>query len=46
MKDVIAYLRLVQNPFDTVSLTRVINVPARGIGAKTHRGASSAGPSR
>jgi DNA helicase II / ATP-dependent DNA helicase PcrA len=34
IKDVIAYLRLVQNPFDEVSLGRVINVPARGIGDK------------
>jgi DNA helicase II / ATP-dependent DNA helicase PcrA len=35
IKDVLAYLRLVQNPFDTVSLARVINVPSRGIGQKT-----------
>ncbi|NUQ69242.1 MAG: UvrD-helicase domain-containing protein [Chthonomonadales bacterium] len=33
VKDVIAYLRLVRNPHDAVSLKRVINVPARGIGA-------------
>jgi DNA helicase-2/ATP-dependent DNA helicase PcrA len=33
VKDVIAYLRLIQNPVDTVSLRRVLNVPARGIGA-------------
>jgi DNA helicase-2/ATP-dependent DNA helicase PcrA len=32
---VLAYLRLVHNPHDAVSLARVINVPARGIGAKT-----------
>lgn len=35
VKDVVAYLRLVRNPFDDVSLQRVINVPARGIGNRT-----------
>lgn len=35
IKDVLAYLRLVQNPSDSVSLTRIINVPVRKIGAKT-----------
>ncbi len=35
IKDVLAYLRIVNNPADTVSLQRVINVPARGIGEKT-----------
>jgi DNA helicase-2/ATP-dependent DNA helicase PcrA len=32
IKDALAYLRLVINPHDDVSLRRVINVPARGIG--------------
>ncbi len=35
VKDVIAYLRLIHNPFDSLSLVRVINVPARGIGQRT-----------
>ncbi len=35
VKDAIAYLRLVHNPHDSVSMARVINTPARGIGAKT-----------
>jgi len=35
IKDVLAYLRVVANPFDTVSLKRVINVPKRGVGKGT-----------
>jgi DNA helicase-2/ATP-dependent DNA helicase PcrA len=35
VKDVIAYFRLIQNPQDTVSLQRIINVPGRGIGQQT-----------
>ncbi len=32
IKDVLGYLRLIDNPRDTVCLTRVINTPRRGIG--------------
>ena len=35
IKDLTGYLRLIHNPADSVSLLRVINVPTRGIGAKT-----------
>jgi DNA helicase-2/ATP-dependent DNA helicase PcrA len=35
IKDIMAYLRLVQNPLDDLALKRIINVPKRGIGAKT-----------
>jgi DNA helicase-2/ATP-dependent DNA helicase PcrA len=35
VKDIIAYMRLVHNPSDELSLVRVINVPPRGVGDKT-----------
>jgi len=35
IKDVIAYLRVLHNTADSISLTRIINVPGRGIGQKT-----------
>ena len=35
IKDLLAYLRIINNPFDSEAVTRVINVPKRGIGAKT-----------
>ncbi|MEX0749609.1 MAG: UvrD-helicase domain-containing protein, partial [Dehalococcoidia bacterium] len=35
VKDVLAYMRLVHNPYDVVSFARVVNVPGRGIGDKT-----------
>ncbi len=35
VKDIIAYLRLVHNPADEISLDRVINIPPRGMGDKT-----------
>ncbi|MDA3901330.1 MAG: UvrD-helicase domain-containing protein [Spirochaetes bacterium] len=35
IKDVMSYLRFTANTLDTVSLLRIINTPARGLGAKT-----------
>ena len=38
IKDVMAYLRLIENPDDNISMLRVINEPKRGIGGKTLAG--------
>jgi len=35
IKDILAYLRIISNPADSVSARRIINVPARGIGGVT-----------
>ncbi|MBI2910765.1 MAG: ATP-binding domain-containing protein, partial [Chloroflexi bacterium] len=35
VKDALAYLRVVANPLDSLSLVRIINVPGRGIGVRT-----------
>lgn len=35
IKDALAYLRLISNPFDSEAAERIINVPRRGIGEKT-----------
>lgn len=35
IKDVIAYLRVIYNQYDNISLARIINIPARGIGQRT-----------
>lgn len=35
IKDLLAYLRLIVNPFDKIAFSRIINVPNRGLGDKT-----------
>jgi DNA helicase-2/ATP-dependent DNA helicase PcrA len=34
IKDLLAYLKLIVNPFDRISCTRILNVPSRKLGAK------------
>lgn len=43
VKDIIAFLRVIYNPKDTVSWERVINVPPRGIGKKSIENLKSEG---
>ena len=35
IKDVVAYLRVLRNPYDDISLLRIVNVPTRGIGKRS-----------
>ncbi|RLT37026.1 MAG: AAA family ATPase, partial [Chloroflexi bacterium] len=35
VRDLIAYLRIVHNEYDTVAFDRIVNIPTRGIGAKS-----------
>jgi DNA helicase II / ATP-dependent DNA helicase PcrA len=44
IKDAIAYLKLIVNPYDDVSVRRVINTPARGIGKGVMEGLDALGP--
>ncbi len=46
IKDMLAYLRLISNPDDDISLTRIINVPKRGIGDTTVGKLATAAASR
>jgi DNA helicase-2/ATP-dependent DNA helicase PcrA len=46
VKDILAYLRLAQNPRDAVAFRRVVNVPPRGLGAKSIEGIEAAAVAR
>ena len=41
IKDILAYLRIIYQPEDTVSFERIVNVPTRGIGIKSLQGFSA-----
>ena len=43
IKDLLAYLRLIHNPSDSVSFARIVNVPSRGIGKRTRERAGCVG---
>ena len=42
IKDILAYLKLIDNSADAVAIKRIINVPKRGIGDKTVETAENA----
>ena len=44
VKDALAYLKLLLNPDDDVSLRRIINVPARGVGKRVMEALETIGP--
>ena len=46
VKDLVSYLRYLQNPEDALALKRIVNVPARGIGPKTFLAYLSGGQDR
>ncbi len=46
IKDAIAYLQVLDNPFDAVSLLRIANRPRRGIGDASARAPPGATPTR
>jgi len=43
IKDILAYLKFIQNPNDIISLERIVNIPARGIGKSTFRKITAGG---